>query len=639
MLFRSATIDREALKSDSREVSLAFASEEPVERYDWRTGKTFFEILDHSSEKSADLSRLNNSGQLIFEHDRRQKLGGVVKGSAKIGADKKSRATVKFSRSPLAEQEYQDIQDGIPRNVSFGYETLDMLRTEIRDGVEYRTYKWCAYEISLVTIEADTTVGIGRSEPRSVDEPAQEIDFDKLTDEQKNALRLKFMNPTPAPAAPIEVDENKIRTDAAAAETTRCQAILEVVDALTQLHPHGAQKFGEIARAAIKDKKPVDAVNMELLRAVPGLIEVESTDPTIGMSRREVKRFSLMKVCRELSVPHGRLTGLEKEACETAQKHLRRELSDGKAVVIPEDVCEYGRLRVARSLRMQMLQRAQSAGVFADGGALVQEEYGPMIELLRNQTVLGRAGITVIGGLVGDFILPVHTGGATAYWVSETGALSDTAATFGQKAMVPHRLGATVPFTTQFLAQASISAEDFLRNELMTAMNLKKDVAGLHGTGTNGEPLGVQNTAGINATVTFGGSAAWADIVEFETGITVDNADIGTMAFLLSAATVGKWKTILKDAVAGSGYLLEGGGENMSANGYRALRTNQISGNIAFFGVWAQLLLGGWAGLEVIVDPYALKKSGQVEITMNELCDFLARQPLAFNVSTDTAAA
>jgi hypothetical protein len=46
-----------------------------------------------------------------------------------------------------------------------------------------------------------------------------------------------------------------------------------------------------------------------------------------------------------------------------------------------------------------------------------------------------------------------------------------------------------------------------------------------------------------------------------------------------------------------------------------------------------------WAGMEMIVDPYALKKSGQVEITFNELCDILVRQPLAFNISTDTAAA
>jgi len=230
--------------------------------------------------------------------------------------------------------------------------------------------------------------------------------------------------------------------------------------------------------------------------------------------------------------------------------------------------------------------------------------------------------------------MPKHTGGATAYWVSETGALTDSQSTFGQVKLSPHRLGATVPYSTQFLAQTGMDAEAFIRNDLFTVLGIEKDRAALHGAG-GPEPIGVQQTSGINATVTFSGAADWSDVVEFETGIVTDNADIGVMAFVLSAATVGKWKTKLKDSVAGAGYLIS---DTMTANGYRVLRTNQVSGSIAFFGVWNQLVQASWAGIEVIVDPYALKKSGQVEVTVNELCDQAVRQPLAFNVSTDSAA-
>ena len=144
---------------------------------------------------------------------------------------------------------------------------------------------------------------------------------------------------------------------------------------------------------------------------------------------------------------------------------------------------------------------------------------------------------------------------------------------------------------------------------------------------------------GINATVTYSGAAEWGDIVEHETGIAVDNADIGSMAFIINAATRGKWKTALKVATyGGTGYLIS---DNGMANGYPVYVTNQTfaTASQSFFGCWSQLILASWAGLEVIVDPYALKKSGQVEITFNELCDMLVRQPLAFNVSTDTAAA
>jgi hypothetical protein len=124
-------------------------------------------------------------------------------------------------------------------------------------------------------------------------------------------------------------------------------------------------------------------------------------------------------------------------------------------------------------------------------------------------------------------------------------------------------------------------------------------------------------------------------VVEFETGITADNADGNTMGFALSSATVGKWKTILKDAGSGSGYLIDPG---MTANGYNVVRTNQITGDIAYFGDWRALTRGRWAGEEITVDTLTLATSGQIKMVMNRLVSFLVTQPLSFNVSTDSAA-
>jgi hypothetical protein len=184
-----------------------------------------------------------------------------------------------------------------------------------------------------------------------------------------------------------------------------------------------------------------------------------------------------------------------------------------------------------------------------------------------------------------------------------------------------------------------MDAESFIRNDANRVLLIEKDRAALLGSGANGQPLGLANTSGINATVTYGGAAEWTDVVEHETGIADDNADIDAMAFILGVTTVGKWKTKLKDSVAGANYLINGAGDSMEANGYPVLRTKQVgSAAQSFFGCWSQLIMGSWSGLEVIVDPFTLKKSGQVEITFNELCDILVRQPLAFNVSTDSAA-
>lgn len=386
----------------------------------------------------------------------------------------------------------------------------------------------------------------------------------------------------------------------------------------------------DAAKSFIRDGKSPEDFRKHVMTDVLKARPVDFNAGIIGMNQRELGRFSVLKACHQIATK-GRLEGLEKECHEAAVKAIGRDAEIGtrahaQGFIIPEDVMRFD------------ATKAQNMGTATAGGFTMQPTLGPMIELLRKKMRVAQAGATMLGGLTGDVYLPQHTGGASAYWVSETGALTDSQSTFAQKKITPHRVGSSIPYSTQFLQQSSIDAESFIRNDATIAIALAKDLAALHGTGADGQPLGIANTVGINQTVTYGGAPVWGDVVEHETGIAVDDADFDVMAFILSALTVGKWKTVLKDSVAGAGYLLTGAGENMEAGGFRAFRTNQVTGNISFFGVWAQLIMASWAGLEVIVDPYALKKSGQIEITFNELVDQLVRQPLAFNVSTDSAA-
>ena len=387
----------------------------------------------------------------------------------------------------------------------------------------------------------------------------------------------------------------------------------------------------EAAKSFVRDGKSAEDFRKYVLSDVLKANPVNFNAGLIGMDEKELGRFSVLKAIRDLNT-HGELRDLELECHNAAVKALGTNVPDGKrknamSFWIPDDVMRHNSLK------------ALNMSTATAGGFTMQPQLGPMIELLRKKMRVAQMGATMLGGLTGDVYLPQQTGGAAAYWVSETGAIPDSQATFAQKKITPHRVGSSVPYTTQFLAQTSLDAESFVRNDAGVAIALAKDLAALLGTGADGQPLGIANTLGINATVTYGGAAVWADVVEHETGIAVDDADFDVMGFILSAQTVGRWKTILKDSVAGSGYLLTGAGENMEAGGFRVARTNQIAtANQSFFGVWAQLIMASWAGMEVIVDPYALKKSGQVEVTFNELVDQLVRQPLAFNVSTDSAA-
>lgn len=642
---RVLTFVRGAVNEEARTVEVTFSSETPVERW-WGT-----EVLDHSAG-ACDLSRLNNSAPLLCEHDREEQIGVVETGSAQIGSDRKGRCIVRFSRNPDGEEEFQDVKDGIRTKISVGYCIDEMKLARTGDaGDEYLITKWTPLEVSLVSIEADPACGVGRQidfdAQRAAD--AQRPQFNVAIDTGDEAamkirsfhgrsLIFRQKDETPggggnSPKVEITREERE-----AAVQQTR-QSEMQRLKEITALgKTHGCE---ERAEKAINDGETVEAFRKWVLdvHLVSGTRKLTpaNVDPRIGMSDKETRSFSLIRALNQIAT-RNRLEGLEKEACEAAAKHLKRDIGEN-TIVLPEEVVRFDSRAFGAAALDLPFTRAQVAGTGSGGGFTVATQLGPMIELLRNATVLGRLGVTQLTGLVGDLALPVQTGGATAYWVSETGAVTDSEATFGQKVLTPHRLGASIPFSTQFLAQSSISAEAFIRNELMTTLAIEKDRAGLHGSGAAGQPLGVQNTVGINATVTFGGAADWADVVEFETGCAVDNADIGTMGFALSSATVGKWKTKLKDSVAGAGYLITSlPGGAMEANGYQVQRTNQITGNIAFFGVWAQLIQASWAGMEIIVDPFALKKSGQVEVTINELTDNLTRQPLAFNVSTDSAA-
>lgn len=136
---------------DARTVELSFSSEEPVARWEG------LEILDHSPG-SIRTERLQNGAPLLMDHDTRDQIGVVE--SVKFGSDRKGRAVVRFSRNARADDIYRDVVDGIRGNVSVGY----LIHETHKEGANsYRVTDWEPYEISIVSVPADTTVGVGRS--------------------------------------------------------------------------------------------------------------------------------------------------------------------------------------------------------------------------------------------------------------------------------------------------------------------------------------------------------------------------------------------------------------------------------------------------------------------------------------------
>ena len=147
-------------EGNERRFLLSFSSEEPYERF-W--GK---EILDHSPE-AIDLSRLSSTGVLLFNHNRDKVLGKVLRAWVE---NRRGMAEVEFDTDEASEVIFQKVKNGTLKGVSIGYRievTEDVHPGKISSDGRFIgpcsiAKQWFPYEISIVSVPADTTVGVGR---------------------------------------------------------------------------------------------------------------------------------------------------------------------------------------------------------------------------------------------------------------------------------------------------------------------------------------------------------------------------------------------------------------------------------------------------------------------------------------------
>jgi HK97 family phage major capsid protein len=305
--------------------------------------------------------------------------------------------------------------------------------------------------------------------------------------------------------------------------------------------------------------------------------------------------------------------------------------------------------------RAQRERRDLTVGTPADGGFLVATQTLPLIEILRNRMALATAGARVLTGLVGDVAIPAHTAAGTGYWVAESGAPTESKQTLGQVAMTPHAFGAFSDISRKLLNQSSIDVENFVRDDLARVIALGVDYAGLHGdhSGDANQPDGIAATTGIGSVVggTNGLAPTDANIIDLETEVAVDNADIGTLAYMTSAKVRGKLKKTLITATYGEQFIWDRQNPNTPLNGYRTIVTNQVSDTLTkgtsasvcsaiFFGNWDDLVLGIWGdGVDILVDPYSLSTQMAVRVVAFQDVDFGVRHAGSFAAMLDALTA
>lgn len=400
------------------------------------------------------------------------------------------------------------------------------------------------------------------------------------------------------------------------------------ISAIAATLPGGA----EMALRAIQAGQTVEQFQQEALRSLASK-PVPTAD--IGLTDKEAKRFSVVRAIHALANPQD----------ASAQRAAAFEFECSQAVGT-----KMGKAARGFFMPTEVQRRDLLAGTPTAGGNTVATNLlaGSFIDLLRHAMVIDRMGVRMLTGLVGQIAIPKQTGAATAYWVAENSAPTESQQTIGQVTMSPKTVGAFTDISRRLTLQSSIDVESMVNQDLATVLGLAIQQAAISGTGASNQPSGL--TTLVTPTVIGGGNGlapTWDHIIKLETDVSVANADVGTLGYLTNAKVRGKLKGTSK--VSGqNGYIWESG--DTPLNGYRAGVTNAVPSNLTkgtsngvcsaiLFGNWADLMIGMWGSLDIMVDPYTGSTAGTIRVVALQDVDVAVRNVESFATMVDALTA
>lgn len=602
---RSVVIDQ-AVDVEHRTVTASVASETPIQMWsDWK------EVLSHAPG-AMRMGQRQKSLPLLLGHDP-DRVVGVI--DAIRQEDGRTYATMRFASDDEGEKAFTRVKDRILTNVSIGYRVFK--RSEDEEQKITTATDWEIFEVSLVAMPADASVGVYRSLNQATEK-------EPLMGDKNQATAATAAQKETAPA--VQVSENEVR----AAERARIQ---EIETMCRQFNIDDNRRNDLINRGVSVDE--ARAAIMDTLSAQRQAPAADSKrDFDIGMSEAERRRYSLVRALNAHMTGNWREAGLEREVSVELARRMGR---DSNGFFMPTDL-------------PMMREAGYYVGTPTQGGNLVKTDLlmGSFIDILRNKAAVMQLGATFLPGLVGKVEIPRQSGVSATQWIQETGTVTGSNATFDKVALDMKTIAAKSFVSRNMLRQVTMSVENFVRNELATSIALAIDLAALSGSGSGSEPKGLASQTGILTVEggTNGAAITFDHLIDMETKVADANADGTSMAYLANAVTIGALKKI-KDA--NNNYIwkpIVGASRNAipgEVNGYPVARSNQARKNLTkgtssgvcseiFFGNWADLLIGEWGVLEILPNPYsaAAYDNGGLEIRALQSVDIAVRHPESF---------
>lgn len=278
VLYRALTLDRRALDEEERTVPAALSSEIQVKR--------FFgtEVLVHE-DGAVNLERAAEGLPMLFGHDQDQPIGRVE--DVRLEGDR-LRGLLRFSRNSRASEIWNDVREGFLKDISIGYRIEKW--EEDDDSDLLRVTRWTPFEASVVSVPADHTVGINRSEK-------DDIMTTKTDDQPKTATR----SDDDGKSSVNVVELKHVREEALAEGEARAEARLlkrhgEIRDLFMPFLSRG-QIFIALRDECLQKGLAVEASRQRLMELFAGdpqplaqdLIQAEGSANAVGEQARTIE--------------------------------------------------------------------------------------------------------------------------------------------------------------------------------------------------------------------------------------------------------------------------------------------------------------------------------------------------------------
>lgn len=610
--------DFEVTENDSI-IQLSVASETPYMRED--DGKPYWQVLI-ISEDAIDFERLvDQKCPFLYEHDTERQIGVVEKAFIR---DKKLTVQVRFSQSEFAQSVKKDILSGIRRNVSIGYMIYDIEISKGEDGIPvWNCVKWLPYEVSSVSVPADSNVGYKRS-----------LDFKDIEDMTKLKKNLEQVQEQ-EPIQEVNADETKSEEIEEVVEETESDAVTETAEPIEETPVEEEKEITDDEAQVIEEQVKEEITEQEEIKAAGQLAGEEELAEECIKNKRSLADFkSLLKQKRSMKNTKKEIKSMEKfsisKAIRNACSQYKKDVSNEYETKVTEENKRSLGIGEEADIVVRKSQLRALANATGKGAELVATDYLPQefTPALRPQYTLEQTGyytIPVNGNAVQFCVMQE---GATASMYGLDGELGDGDLTFSTRTLTPKKGGVVIPIPYSLILQARPEVDAIVEADIVEALAELRDKMILIGTGADNQPKGIINTTGVN-TVAYADAISWSGVCTMEKLIRDANI-FAPLCWVMNGTNKVKYETTLKDDTTGyGGFLCEDDKiKNMPVFVNNALGDDEI-----ILGAFDNVAVADFDAIQLKVDDISLAKKQAIQVIASNAFDVVIRRPKAFTVT------